>query len=66
MPMRTISPGRFDIWLGPRVRHERYKLAHCPMKDGEEFQVRDVTVFLMNFLVVHMDSAQLTESLIVT
>lgn len=66
MSMRTISPGGFDFWFGSWVLHDKYKLAQYPLKDGDEIQIRDPTVFLMIPLIVHIDSAQLPEPLIVT
>lgn len=63
--MRTISPGGFDFWFGPWVLPDKYKLVQYPLKDGDEIQIRNPTIFLMIPLIVHIHSAQLPEPLIV-
>lgn len=63
--MRTISPGGFDFWFGPWVLPDKYKLVQYPLKDGDEIQIRNPTIFLMIPLIVHINSAQLPEPLIV-
>lgn len=66
MSMRTVSPGGFDFWFGPWILRDKYKLSQYPLRDGDEIQIHDPGVFLMIPLVVHIDSAQLPEPLIVT